>query len=167
MGTGGSLHRIVVAVAGCAMLLGVAGCAADTVLAPSPMASPVASDAPIEATPVAEGVQDGPVQIEVNGDPGVGATFTRVRIAAGATTGEHCHHGYLIAVVEAGELTHYAPTHPDGVATYVEGDLIVEGPDYVHEGRNERGDDVVLWVAYLIPEGEPLAETDLANCDQG
>ncbi len=165
MGTRGSVRTILIAVAAGALLLGVTGCAVETDVPPSAMASPVASDAPVEATPVAEGAQDAPVQIQVSGDPSVGVTFSRVRIAPGATTGEHCHHGYLVAVVEEGELTHYAPTHPDGVRVYVEGESIIEGPGYVHEGRNERSEDTVLWVAYIIPEGEPLAETDLANCD--
>lgn len=41
----------------------------------------------------------------------------------------------------------------------------VEGAGYVHEGVNEGDTDVVLWVAYVIPEGEPLAQTELAKCD--
>lgn len=65
----------------------------------------------------------------------------------------------------AGELTHYANTYPDGVHVYRAGDSIVEGSGSSHEGRNEGEDDVVLWVTYLIPEGKPLAETDLDNCD--
>ena len=46
-----------------------------------------------------------------------------------------------------------------------EGESIVEGAGYVHEGRNEGEADVVLWVTYVVPDGEPLAETDLALCE--
>ncbi|WP_353809718.1 cupin domain-containing protein [Agromyces sp. SYSU T00194] len=166
MGSWGSLRIGVLAVVVSAVLVGASGCAVETDEAPSPQASPVADDAPVEATPVATGEQDEPVQISVDGgDAGVDVTFSRVRIAPGATTGEHCHHGHLVAVVEEGELTHVAPTHPDGVRVYTAGESIIEGPDYVHEGRNDTAEDVVLWVAYIMPDGEPLAETDLSNCD--
>lgn len=87
-----------------------------------------------------------------------------VATASCARTGEHCHHGQLVAVVEAGEFTHYAPVYADGVHVYGEGDAIVEGAEYVHEGVNAGDEDVVLWVAYLIEAGEPLAETDLSRC---
>nr|BFF10802.1 hypothetical protein GCM10025699_21050 [Microbacterium flavescens] len=92
-------------------------------------------------------------------------TFREITIAPGAGTGEHCHDGQLIAVVKHGTLTHYAPTHPGGVRAYEEGEAIIEGPGYVHEGVNEGDVDVVLWVTYIIPEGDPLAETDLDQCE--
>lgn len=70
----------------------------------------------------------------------------------------------LVGVVHRGTLTHYADIYPGGVHVYEEGDAIVEGAGYVHEGVNEGDTDVVLWVAYVIPEGEPLAQTELAKC---
>ncbi|MBB1032744.1 cupin domain-containing protein [Dietzia sp. SLG310A2-38A2] len=92
-------------------------------------------------------------------------TFREITIEPGAGTGEHCHYGQLIAVVEQGELTHYADIYPGGVHVYSQGESIIEGAGYPHEGRNEGDEDVVLMVTYVIPEGKPLAETDLANCD--
>ncbi|MCT1517222.1 cupin domain-containing protein [Dietzia cercidiphylli] len=64
-----------------------------------------------------------------------------------------------------GELAHYAYIYPGGVHVYSAGESIIEGAGYPHEGRNEGDEDVVLMVTYVIPEGQPLAETDLANCD--
>ncbi|GAA3630756.1 hypothetical protein GCM10022200_11920 [Microbacterium awajiense] len=124
------------------------------------------SSAPVQAVDLAAGETDGDVDVAVAaGSEGVGVTFREITLAPGAGTGEHCHDGQLIAVVQQGELTHYAPTHPGGVRVYREGDAIIEGADYIHEGRNEGDVDVVLWVTYVIPEGEPLAQTDLALCD--
>lgn len=128
--------------------------------------APDQSEAPVRAVDLAEGDQDEPVDIEVDGGAdGVGVTFREITIEPGATTGEHCHYGQLIAVVDEGELTHYSDTHPEGVHVYRAGDSIVEGAGYPHEGRNEGNVDVVLWVTYVIPEGKPLAETDLSLCD--
>jgi quercetin dioxygenase-like cupin family protein len=128
--------------------------------APEPIAEPV------QVTELATGEQDAPVEIAVgdNGGRGVQVVFREIVLAPGGRTGEHCHHGQLVAVVEQGELTHYAPVYPDGVHVYGDGDAIIEGADYVHEGVNEGAEDVVLLVTYLIEEGEPLAETDLRRC---
>lgn len=145
--------------------LAVSGCssAAATVAQPTPSESV----APVRAVDLAEGDQDEPVNVAVDGGAaGVGVTFREITIAPGGSTGEHCHYGQLIAVVAEGELTHYAENHPGGVHVYRDGDAIIEGADYAHEGRNEGDTDVVLWVTYVIPEGKPLAETDLALCDE-
>ncbi len=124
--------------------------------------SPTETPAPVRAVDVAEGGQDEPVEVLVDGGAaGVEVTFREITIEPGAGTGEHCHYGQLIAVVQEGELTHYSPTHPGGVRVYETGESIIEGPGYVHEGRNEGDDDVVLWVNYVTPDGDPLAETDL------
>jgi len=125
-----------------------------------------ASEAPISAVDFAEGEFDDPVNVSVDGgDEGVGVTFREITIKPGATTGEHCHYGQLIAVVKEGDLTHYADIYEGGVNVYEAGEAIIEGAGYPHEGRNEGTTDVVLWVTYIIPEGKPLAETVLANCD--
>ena len=127
---------------------------------------PAETPAAVRAVDVAEGGQDEAVEVLVDGGAaGVDVTFREITIEPGAATGEHCHYGQLIAVVQEGELTHYSPTHPGGVRVYETGDSIIEGPGYVHEGRNEGDDDVVLWVNYVTPDGDPLAETDLAQCD--
>lgn len=119
----------------------------------------------MRAVDIAEGEQSDPVEVSVDGGAdGVGVTFREITIEPGGSTGEHCHYGQLIAVVQAGTLTHYSATHPGGVAEYETGDSIIEGAGYPHEGRNEGADDVVLWVTYVIPEGKPLAETDLSLC---
>lgn len=131
----------------------------------SPTASPTESRAPVEAVDLAAGEQDAPVEVSVSGDDGVGVTFREITLAPGASTGVHCHYGQLVAVVSEGTLTHYADIYPSGVHVYKTGDSIIEGAGYRHEGRNEGDENVVLWVTYIIPEGKPLAETDLSHCD--
>jgi quercetin dioxygenase-like cupin family protein len=130
--------------------------------APAPSPSSTASSAPVSAEDLGEGDLPGAVDVEVAGP--VQINLRRITIEPGAGTGQHCHYGNLIATVESGELTHYAPIYPTGVHVYEAGDAIVEGPGYIHEGRNEGTENTVLLVTYLTPEGEPLAETDLANC---
>ncbi|MCS5733701.1 cupin domain-containing protein [Herbiconiux daphne] len=141
--------------------------------APSPTADPAAdpaATAPAPATPkpvtveeLGKGDQPDAVDVEVAGPTQV--AFRRITIAPGAGTGPHCHDGQLIAVVESGVFTHYAPIYPDGVHVYHAGESIVEGAHYVHEGKNDGTEPVVLLVTYVIAEGEPLAETDLSKCD--
>lgn len=119
--------------------------------------------APITAEDLGAGAQGASLAVEVPGP--VQVTVRRITIAPGAGTGKHCHDGNLIGIVEKGTLTHYAPIYPSGVHRYREGDSLVEGPGYVHEGKNEGDDEVVLLVTYVIPQGDPLAETDLSRCD--
>ncbi|KQR22400.1 hypothetical protein ASF79_09150 [Agreia sp. Leaf335] len=149
-----------------AAILALSACstAADAPSA-SPTASPTESHAPVEAVDLAAGEQDAPVEVSVSGDDGVGVTFREITLAPGASTGVHCHYGQLVAVVSEGTLTHYADIYPSGVHVYKTGDSIIEGAGYRHEGRNEGDENVVLWVTYIIPEGKPLAETDLSHCD--
>jgi quercetin dioxygenase-like cupin family protein len=139
------------------------GCAA------SPSASPVTTapatsttTAPVSVEELGKGEQAAAVDVEVTGPAQV--VFRRITIRPGAGTGQHCHAGQLVAVVEKGALTHYAPTYPGGVHVYRTGDSIVEGARYVHEGKNLGTDDVVLLVTYVIAEGQPLAQTDLTKC---
>ena len=123
--------------------------------------------APVQAVDLANGEQREPVEVSVDGGAaGVDVTFREITIAPGAGTGEHCHYGQLVAVVTEGKLTHYADVHPGGVLVYEAGDSIIEGAGYPHQGINEGDEDVVLWVTYITPEGKPLAETDLSNCDE-
>lgn len=131
--------------------------------AATPTPTPAATDAPVVVEELGKGMQDEAVDVEVDGP--VQVAFRRITIKPGAGTGKHCHDGRLIAVVEEGALTHYAPIYPEGVHVYETGDSIEEGPGYVHEGKNEGTENVVLLVTYVIPAGDPLAETDLTHCD--
>lgn len=124
------------------------------------------SSEPIRAVDHANGEQSAAVSVSVDGGAaGVDVTMREITIAPGASTGEHCHYGQLVAVVAEGQLTHYADLYPGGVRVYEAGDSVIEGAGYVHEGRNEGADDLVLWVTYITPEDKPLAETNLSNCD--
>lgn len=127
--------------------------------------TPTPSQAPVTVDELGSGSQDAAVDLEVAGPTQL--TFRRITIGPGAGTGLHCHDGQLLAVVEQGVLAHYAPIHPTGVHEYAAGDSIHEGVGYIHEGKNEGTEDVVLLVTYVIPQGSPLAETDLSKCDQG
>lgn len=141
--------------------------ASSTASAPSPASSetptPAPTDKPVVVEELAKGDQEAAVDVEVEGPTQV--AFRRITLKPGGGTGLHCHDGQLVAVVEKGVFTHYAPVYPGGVHVYSAGDSIIEGAHYVHEGKNEGTEDVVLLVTYVIAEGEPLAETDLANCD--
>lgn len=154
----------VVAVAMACLVL--SSCGTDRVSGTSAAAEAVEVQ-PVRAVDQASGEQDAPVKVSVDGGKdGVGVTFRKITIAPGASTGEHCHYGQLIAVVANGELTHYASMYPGGAHVYKQGDSVVEGPGYRHEGRNEGKTDLVLWVTYITPEGKPLAETRLEHCDR-
>lgn len=177
--------RAALALAGVVLTLSVSGCTGSTApssasisvaatppatsaATPDASAAPAAADpaatpAPVTVEELGKGEQDAAIDVEVAGPTQV--AFRRITIAPGAGTGEHCHAGQLVAVVESGELTHYAPIYPGGVHVYKAGDSIVEGAGYVHQGRNEGTENVVLLVTYVIAEGQPLAQTDLTKCD--
>ena len=107
---------------------------------------------------LAQGVDEQEIAVDVLGP--VQVNVRRITILPGGSTGGHHHPGQLITVITHGTLTHYAPTHPGGVATFSEGDAVLEGSGYVHEGRNEGTEPVVLLATYLTPKGAPLAEAD-------
>lgn len=144
------------------LLLILSACAVQAPAA-APSVAPT-TQAPVTAVDLAAGTQDQGVDVEVTGPTQV--AVREITLAPGAGTGLHCHYGQLIAVVESGVFTHYAPIYPEGVHVYTAGESLVEGAHYVHEGVNEGTENVVLTVTYVIPAGEPLAETDLANCDE-
>jgi quercetin dioxygenase-like cupin family protein len=152
-----------------ALAFTLSACSSAATLSPtqsphSAAATASASAAPIVVDELGKGEQPGAVDVEVSGPNQV--VFRKITIKPGAGTGLHCHDGQLIAVVEKGVFTHYAPMYPGGVHTYVAGDSLVEGAGYVHEGKNLGTTDVVLLVTYIIPKGDPLAETDLSKCDR-
>lgn len=160
-----SLKRSLTAVTlGAAIVL--AGCSANPASdaeASDASASATPTDAPVVVEELGAGESAASVDVEVDGPATV--TYRRITLHPGAGTGLHCHYGQLIAIVEEGEFTHRAPTYPTGVHVYEAGDTVIEGAGYVHEGVNESDEDLVLLVTYVTAEGEPLAETDLANCD--
>jgi quercetin dioxygenase-like cupin family protein len=91
------------------------------------------------------------------GDAGVQVAVHNVTVTPGSGTGEHCHHGQLIVVVEMGELTHYADVYPGGVHVYRAGDSVVESARYILEGVNEGTEDVGMAVTYITPRGQAAA----------
>ena len=146
---------------GCSEPSAPTSAAAGTV--PAPSAAPATTTAgPVVVEELATGTDPSAVAVDVAGPSQV--VFRRITIKPGAGTGEHCHDGQLLAVVEKGTLTHYAPIYPGGVHIYTAGDTVVEGAHYVHQGKNEGTEDVVLLVTYVIAQGRPLAQTDLTQC---
>lgn len=147
------------------LAVAVTGCAGGSA-APSDADGSSGGPDPVSVVEHAAAELDGPVEVSVDGGTeGVQVAFRTITIAPGASTGEHCHYGQLVAAVAAGELTHYADVYAGGVHVYRTGDSIIEGAGYRHEGRNEGEEDVVLWVTYVTPGGKPLAETDLDQCE--
>jgi quercetin dioxygenase-like cupin family protein len=132
-----------------------------TTAAPAPSTS--TTTAPVVVEELAKGTEEAAVDVEVQGPSQV--VFRRITIHPGGGTGQHCHAGQLVAVVEQGVLTHYAPTYPGGVHVYRAGETVLEGAGYVHQGKNEGSTDLVLLVTYVIAAGQPLAQTDLNHCD--
>ena len=141
----------------------LAGCAATPAPAAETSPTPSISATPVVVEELGKGEQKTAINVEVAGPLQV--AFRKITLHPGAGTGLHCHEGQLIAVVESGVLTHYAPVYPTGVHVYTAGDSVVEGADYEHQGKNEGTDDLVLLATYVIAKGEPLAQTDLSQCD--
>ena len=146
-----------------ALVFFLAGCAATPAPAAEPTPTPSISAASVVVEELGKGEQKTAIDVEVAGPLQV--AFRRITLHPGAGTGLHCHEGQLIAMVESGVLTHYAPVYPTGVHVYTAGDSLVEGADYEHQGKNEGTEDVVQLATYVIAKGEPLAQTDLSQCD--
>lgn len=133
---------------------------------PLPPASTIAGSQPFLAVDIVQGRQSRPVDLQVDGgDDGVSVTFREITIEPGASTGEHCHHGSLIAVVKQGELTHYSDGHPGGSRIYRVGDSNIEEAGSIYESRNHGTEDVVLMATYVTQVGKELLETDLTKCE--
>jgi len=130
-----------------------------------PPASTIAGSQPFLAVDIVQGRQARPVDLKVDGgDQGVSVTFREITIEPGASTGEHCHYGSLIAVVKQGELTHYSDRHPGGPRIYRVGDSNIEEAGTIYESRNHGTEDVVLMATYVTPAGKELLENDLSKC---
>jgi quercetin dioxygenase-like cupin family protein len=151
-----------VAAAVVAVLAGCTEAAASTSSADVAGSTSRATDGP-EVVVLAHGVHEDDVDLRVDGPLAVDQRV--ITLGPGESTGQHCHHGRLLAVVHQGELTHYADVYPGGVHVYRAGDAIDEGSGDVHEGRNEGDVDTVPYATHVTPEGEPLAESDLEKCD--
>ena len=118
---------------------------------PADSATPAAALEPVRAVDIAEGQQDGPVDVEVDGGAkGVEVTFREITIEPGSGSGEHCHYGQLIAVIEKGVLTERRflsgcrPRLPRRRVDH-------RGREIPHEGRNEGLQNAVLNVKYVTP----------------
>ena len=143
------------------VLVGCTPTPAPPAAEPSP--TPSISTAPVVVEELGKGERSADMDVEVDGPTQV--AFRRITLHPGAGTGLHCHAGQLIALVESGVFTHYAPVYPTGKHVYVAGDALVEGADYAHQGKNEGTEDVVLLATYVIADGQPLAQTDLHKCN--
>ncbi len=87
----------------------------------------------------------------------------QITIAPGGTTGWHYHPGEVFGVIKEGTLTHYdSGCTVDGVYGVNQPITEESGRGYVHEGRNEGPDPLVMWVLYIDPAGSPLT-VDMPN----
>ncbi|MCP9271450.1 cupin domain-containing protein [Mycolicibacterium arenosum] len=95
---------------------------------------------------------------------GVDYVTREITIQPGGSTGWHWHPGQVYGVIREGTLTHYDATDCAVDGVYNVGDPITErsGPGYVHVGRNLGPVPLVMWVGYIEPAGEPLAN-DVPN----
>ena len=95
---------------------------------------------------------------------GVDYVTREITIQPGGSTGWHWHPGQVYGVIREGTLTHYDATDCAVDGVYNVGDPITErsGPGYIHVGRNLGPVPLVMWVGYIEPAGEPLAN-DVPN----
>jgi quercetin dioxygenase-like cupin family protein len=131
-------------------------------------ATPEAS-APVSITSEVLG-RAAPVPVE---DPEL--SLGRVTVMPGAVLPVHYHPGTQIGVVVQGELTYTVYTgeiawfrgdDPTGEPQMIgsgetvvvrPGDALVESPESVHQGRNNSGAPLVIYVSTLFPSGAPRA----------
>jgi quercetin dioxygenase-like cupin family protein len=131
-------------------------------MAPTVAAATPGSD--VTSTTLASGTSDDTIKLEQDG--GTEVTMREITIAPGGSTGWHYHAGELLAVVEAGTLTR--ELDDCSVVTSSAGQTFIEpaGEQHVHIGRNLGTEPVVLYVAYVLPTGSPLAlDADDPGCD--
>jgi quercetin dioxygenase-like cupin family protein len=99
----------------------------------------------------------------------------RVTVMPGAVLPVHYHPGTQIGVVVQGELTYtvftgqitwYRADDPAGEPRMIEpgktvvvrpGDALVESPDSIHQGRNNSGAPLVIYLSTLFPADAPRA----------
>lgn len=139
------------------------GCVAALGFVPSmTMAAPGSG---VSGTVVAKGTSTGKLKVKTpKGRTDV--TFRTITVEPGGSTGWHTHSGQVIAVVKSGTLTR---TLDDcSVEVMAAGTSFIEpsGAHRPHIGRNLGAEPVVLWVAYLLPEGSALSD-DADVVDRG
>lgn len=116
--------------------------AAAILAAPPVTASPPAG---VEVVTLSQNVVDGTEYV-----------VTRITVAPGSGTGWHYHPGEVFGFISEGTMTHY----DDGCAVdavYPAGAPVKEGvgPAFVHNGRNEGSNPLVMEVVYINPVGMP------------
>ncbi|KND28917.1 cupin domain-containing protein [Streptomyces acidiscabies] len=133
-----------------------------TVLATT-FAALILSTTAAQATPPGPGVTAKLLAQKTVGDKDY--VLRELTIPPGQTTGWHYHDGMVYGFIEEGTLSHFDATcDSDGV--YQKGQVIEEGPNYVHIGRNLSDKPLVLKALYILPHGAPFSE-DAPNpgCD--
>jgi quercetin dioxygenase-like cupin family protein len=145
--------RKVIAIGGCAVVAAVAAPAA--VAGGGPGGATATPGAEVRATTLAAGTAAGGIAVTEPGPTEV--TVRTITLEPGGSTGWHYHLGELLAVVQAGTLTRQL--EDCSTATTPAGQAFVEpaGGQHVHVGRNLGTEPVVLYVAYVLPAGSPLA----------
>ncbi|MDS1271050.1 cupin domain-containing protein [Lipingzhangella sp. LS1_29] len=94
-------------------------------------------------------------RIEVDDD--MSLIFAKIQIPPGESTGWHYHQGPVLIVVQSGKLKH---TMKSGETQHItEGSAFIEpfGEEASHIGYNEMRTPLILYAAYLLPAGAPLA----------
>jgi quercetin dioxygenase-like cupin family protein len=130
----------------------VAGVAALAVVPSAALATPGSG---VSATILAKGTSEDGLKIKTKGRTDV--VVRTITIEPGGSTGWHYHLGKLIAVVQSGTLTRTMADCSVEVATAGQSFVEPDGTNHVHIGRNLGTEPVVLYVAYLLPEGAPLS----------
>jgi quercetin dioxygenase-like cupin family protein len=141
--------------------LALGGCALAMCLAPPSAGATEGSD--VSATTLATGTSDASIKLDQEGSTEV--TVREIMIAPGGSTGWHYHAGEVLAVVQAGTLTRQLDDCSE--VTTPAGQTFIEpaGQQHVHIGRNLGTEPVVLYVAYVLPTGSPLAlDADDPGC---
>lgn len=89
---------------------------------------------------------------------GIDYLVTRITVAPGAGTGWHYHPGEVFGYISEGTMTHYEDDCAVD-AVYPAGAPVKEGvgPGFVHNGRNETSEPLVMEVVYINPVGTPLS----------
>ncbi|MDF9812563.1 cupin domain-containing protein [Streptomyces sp. SPB162] len=136
----------------------VTGCVAALGLLPSAALATPGSG--VTATVLAKGTSAEGLKIKTKGRTDV--VVRTITIAPGGETGWHYHQGPLIAVVQAGTLTRTLADCSVERSSAGQSFIEPDGARKVHNGRNLGTVPVVLYVTYLVPEGDALS-VDAAN----
>lgn len=138
------------------------GCVAALEFVPS--AALAAPGSGVSGTVVAKGTSTGKLNVRTpNGRTDV--TFRTITVEPGGSTGWHTHSGQVIAVVKSGTLTRTLDDCSVEVMSAGTSFIELSGADRPHIGHNLGTEPVVLWVAYLLPEGSALSDdADAVDC---